>query len=74
MRNQDLYLFDLDHFQQLADAEDQQQLPDEPMNPRLPPLPQEYRNKHLVIDAHKQVRESWSLSRPLQEGCLDAWQ
>eukprot|EP00878_Enallax_costatus_P005717 GHUV01005995.1.p1 GENE.GHUV01005995.1~~GHUV01005995.1.p1 ORF type:complete len:555 (+),score=157.92 GHUV01005995.1:244-1665(+) len=55
LRNQDLYLFDLNHFHQLADAEDEDNLPEVGMNPRMPELPQQYREKHLVIDAHRQA-------------------
>jgi hypothetical protein len=55
LRNEDLYLFDLNHFHLLWEAEEGGDMPDVAINPRLHSLKGDLRSKHLVIDAARQV-------------------
>jgi hypothetical protein len=55
LRNEDLYLFDLNHFHLLWDAEQADEMPSVELNPRLHSLTGDLRSKHLVIDAARQV-------------------
>jgi hypothetical protein len=56
LRNEDLYLFDLNHFHLLWDAEQAGDVSNVALNPRVQPLQGELRKKHLVIDAARQVK------------------
>ncbi|WIA33831.1 hypothetical protein OEZ86_006940 [Tetradesmus obliquus] len=70
LRSEDLYLFDLNHFHLLWDADAAGEMPDVAMNPRLHALQGELRGKHLVIDAARQGNVGRFLNHSCSPNCL----